>query len=130
MESGTIQGLADKHLQGWAWWGYAGLECYDTKGVPIPQYVAMMSRTYAQVNGSCCAPGYGDWEWRMRLHPCAHCVFWPQLMPTLSSPALRSYAFWLVVMFVRSCPCTLSLYECPSLPVPRAHTIWIPRGCW
>jgi len=48
VESGTIQGLADKHLQGWAWWGYAGLECYDAKGVPIPQYVAMMSRTYAQ----------------------------------------------------------------------------------
>jgi hypothetical protein len=51
VESGTIQGLADKHLQGWAWWGYAGLECYDAKGVPIPQYVAMMSRTYAQVRG-------------------------------------------------------------------------------
>jgi hypothetical protein len=34
-----------------------GLECYDSTGKPIPQYVAMMSRTYAQVQRACLLAG-------------------------------------------------------------------------
>lgn len=29
-------------------WNYAGLECYGPGGAPIPEYVALLSRTYAQ----------------------------------------------------------------------------------
>jgi Glycoside hydrolase family 5 C-terminal domain len=29
-------------------WNYAGLECYNSNGTAIPEYVALMSRTYAR----------------------------------------------------------------------------------
>ncbi len=48
IECDSVQSHADAHLQSWAWWDYAGLECYNSSGAPIPEYVAMMSRTYAK----------------------------------------------------------------------------------